>query len=161
MTELMHQPGFLGTNANWTADMTLIVMLSIAALFTIGFALARAEKYTIHRWVQTTGAVLNLIMVLWLMVLPFYGFVIRDSGGPRPGIFYAVTAVHAVIGLSAVLFGMFVVLRGNNLMIESLRFNNYKPIMRIAYALYMLATLVGVWVYVTWFVTIPNPPIFS
>lgn len=161
MTELLHRPGFLGTNANFAADMTLIIMLSIATLFTVGFALARAEKFTAHRWVQTTGALLNLAMVLWLMVLPFRDFVVRDTGGPRPGIFYAVTAVHAVLGLSAVLFGMFVVLRGNHLMIKPLRFNNYKPFMRVAYTLYMLTTLVGVWVYVTWFVTIPSPPIYS
>jgi uncharacterized membrane protein YozB (DUF420 family) len=161
MEGILHNPGFLGTNANFAADMTLVIMLLIAALFTVGFALARAEKYTAHRWVQTAGALLNLIMVLWLMVLPFRDFIVRDIGGPRPNIFYTVTTLHAVFGLSAVVFGLFVVLRGNNLMIKPLRFDNYKPYMRIAYALYMLTTLIGIWVYVTWFVTIPVAPAYS
>lgn len=161
MTEILHSPGFLGTNANFAADMTLIIMLTIAGLFTVGFALARAEKYDAHRWVQTTAAILNLIMVLWLMVLPFRDFVVRDTGGPRPSIFYTVTTLHAVLGITTLLFGWFVVLRGNGLMIEPLRFNNYKPFMRVAYTLYMLTTLVGIWVYVTWFVIIPNAPEYS
>jgi len=161
MEGILHNPGFLGTNANFAADMTLVIMLLIAALFTVGFALARAEKYTAHRWVQTAGALLNLIMVLWLMVLPFRDFIVRDIGGPRPNIFYTVTTLHAVFGFSAVVFGLFVVLRGNNLMIKPLRFDNYKPYMRIAYALYMLTTLIGIWVYVTWFVTIPVAPAYS
>lgn len=161
MEGILHNPGFLGTNANFAADMTLVIMLVIAALFTVGFALARAEKYTAHRWVQTAGAILNLIMVLWLMVLPFRDFIVQDIGGPRPNIFYAVTTLHAVFGFSAVVFGLFVVLRGNNLMIKPLRFDNYKPYMRIAYALYMLTTLIGIWVYITWFVTIPLAPTYS
>jgi uncharacterized membrane protein YozB (DUF420 family) len=161
MEGILHNPGFLGTNANFAADMTLVIMLLIAALFTVGFALAHAEKYTAHRWVQTAGALLNLIMVLWLMVLPFRDFIVRDIGGPRPNIFYTVTTLHAVFGFSAVVFGLFVVLRGNNLMVKPLRFDNYKPYMRVAYALYMLTTLIGVWVYVTWFVTIPVAPAYS
>jgi uncharacterized membrane protein YozB (DUF420 family) len=161
MTEILHRPGFLGTSANFAADMTLLIMLVVATIFTVGFALARAERFTAHRWVQTTGGVLNLGMVLWMMILPYRDFIARDIGGPRPLIFYTVTKVHAVLGLAAVLFGVFVVLRGNNLMIKPLRFDNYKPYMRIAYGLYMLTTLVGVWVYITWFVTVPNPPTFS
>ncbi len=161
MTELLHSPGFLGTNANFAADATLIVMLTTATLLTIGFVLARLEKFAAHRWFQTTAAAVNLIMILWLMVLPFRDFVARDLGGPRPNYFYVVTTLHATMGGIAALFGTFVALRGNKLMIKPLRFNNYKGFMRLSYALYILATLLGVWVYVTWFTRIPNPPIYQ
>jgi hypothetical protein len=33
--------------------------------------------------------------------------------------------------------------------------------MRVSYALYMLATLLGVLVYLTWFVWSPSPPSYS
>jgi uncharacterized membrane protein YozB (DUF420 family) len=160
MIELLHQPGFLGTQANFAADLTLVVMLALATLFTLGVVLARRRKYTAHRWVQTSAAVLNVGMVLWMMILPFRDFVIRDIGGPRPAMFYTITSIHALIGLAAVTFGLFVTMRGNELVPEALKFNNYKLFMRIAYGLYMMATLLGVWVYINWFIQIPNPPIY-
>jgi uncharacterized membrane protein YozB (DUF420 family) len=158
LIEILHQPGFLRTNANFAADMTLVLMLLVAALFTIGFMLARQRKYEAHRWVQTSAASLNAILVLWLMILPFRDFVLRDQGGPRLPIFYTTTVIHALIGAVAFPFGMFVMLRGNNLVPKALRFSNYKLFMRTAYALYLLATLAGVLVYIVWFVIIPNPP---
>jgi uncharacterized membrane protein YozB (DUF420 family) len=54
-----------------------------------------------------------------------------------------------MIGL---LLGIFVVLRGNQLVPKSLRFKNYKPFMRTSYTLYMAATLLGVIVYFLAFV---------
>jgi uncharacterized membrane protein YozB (DUF420 family) len=160
LNEFLHQPGFLNTNANFAADMTLVLMLVIAALFTFGFYLARRRKYEAHRWVQTTAVLLNAILVLWMMILPFRDFVLRDQGGPRLPIFYAITVIHALIGAVAFPLGLFVMLRGNNLVPRALRFRNYKLYMRTAYALYMFATLAGVLVYLVWFVWIPNPPLF-
>lgn len=160
MTELLHSKGFLGTNGNFAADMTLVLGLIVGILFTVGFVLARMKHYTAHRWVQTVAASINLILVFWLMVLPFRDFVLRGNAGPQPPIFYLVPAIHGTIGAVALLFGVFVVLRGNNLMIKPLRFNNYKLFMRIAYGLYITATLAGCAVYYTWFVAVPNPPVF-
>jgi uncharacterized membrane protein YozB (DUF420 family) len=162
MNEILHQPGFLGTNANFAADMTLLVSMIVAILLTMGVVLAVKGRYQAHRWTQTTAAILNAILILWMMVLPFRDFVARDFLGQRPPYFYTVTTLHAVTGFVALLFGLFVVLRGNNFILipKFLRFNNYKLFMRISYVLYMLATLLGIWVYVTWFVTVPNPPTF-
>ncbi len=161
MDEILHAPGFLGTNANFAADVTLLVMLTTAVLFSVGFYLARKESFDAHKWVQTGGALINLIMVLWLMVLPFRDFVVRDSGGPREGIFYIVTSIHALTGLSATIFGLFVVLRGHKLMSRFLSFNNYKPYMRLAYGLYIAATALGVLVYYVWFVVTSAPPTYG
>lgn len=134
MTEFLHRPGFLGTQANFGADMTLVIMLLIALLFTIGVVMARKRRYQVHRWIQTSAAALNAVMVLWLMVLPFRDFVIRDVGGPRSTMFYAVTSLHGLIGLFGLTFGLFVTLRGNELVPQPLKFNNYKLFMRTAYA---------------------------
>jgi uncharacterized membrane protein YozB (DUF420 family) len=65
---------------------------------------------------------------------------------------YGVTTIHAVIGTIGLLLGIFVVLRGNNLVPKALRFKNYKLFMRTAYAIYMLATFLGVFVYILAFV---------
>ena len=160
MDFFFHSPGFLGTNANLAADTTLVIMLLTAALFSFGFYLARKERFDTHKWVQTFSALLNLIMVLWMMILPFRDFIMRDQGGPREGFFYTVTTLHALIGLSATIFGMYVVLRGHNLMPKFLRFQNYKPFMRVAYSLYIAATLLGVAVYLVWFVFTQSSPTY-
>jgi hypothetical protein len=133
----------------------------VALLLTTGFVLAITKHYTIHRWCQTIAVALNLVLVIWLMVLPFRDFVLRDIGGPRPSIFYVIPSVHATIGAVALIYGVFVALRGNELMIKPLKFRNYKVFMRIAYSLYMAATVMGCVVYYTWFVVVPNPPVFK
>lgn len=160
MTDLLHSDGFFGTAANFAADMTLLLSMIVALLFSIGFYLARKEKYGAHKWIQTSGAVLNIILVLWLMILPYRDFIVRDRGGPRESVFYSVTMLHAAVGFFAFIFGNFVVLRGHGLMPKKLKFNNYKPYMRTAYGLYITTTLLGIWVYVTWFITVNKPPVF-
>lgn len=164
LTELMHADGFLGTNGNLAADATLLLSILVLITFTVGFVLARRGQYTAHGRVQTLGAIVNLILVLWMMILPFRDFVVVEGGAvprPRPSYFYLVTTLHAVAGFTALIFGWFVVLRGHNIMIPALRFENYKPYMRVAYGLYFLATLLGITVYLTWFVFVPNPPLFK
>lgn len=161
MEEILHQPGFLGTSANFAADMTLVLSLVVAGLLTVGFLLARQGSYGAHRVVQTIAVTLNAILVLWMMILPFRDFIapgLPERLGER---FYGVTTLHAALGVSALLFGVFVMLRANGLMPAFLRFKDYRTFMRVAYALYLLATIVGLFVYVTWFVGNPNPPTYG
>ena len=160
MTDILHQPGFLGTQANFAADMTLLLSLLVALIFSYGFYLARQGRFDTHKWVQTLGALINVVLVLWLMILPYRDFIIRDSGGPRESVFYSVTMLHAFVGFFAFTLGNFVVLRGHNLVPRRLRFNNYKPFMRTAYALYMVTTALGVGTYLTWFIVTSKPPTF-
>ncbi len=160
MTELLHQPGFLGTSGNWAADMTLLLSILVAIILTIGAMMAVWGRYTIHRALQTIGVVLNAVLVLWMMVLPFRDFIVPGIPGRLNESFYYVTTLHATVGFLALVFGIFVALRGNGLMIQPLRFDNYRLFMRISYALYMVATLLGIWVYFTWFVNNPNPPVY-
>jgi uncharacterized membrane protein YozB (DUF420 family) len=150
MTEILHKPGFFGTSANFAADMTLLLILVTAVLFTWGSILARRNSYLTHRWVQSFAGVRRIV--------PF-------MEGVSPGLpariaegFFAVTTVHAGVGATALIFGVFVALRGNGLVPSFLQFDNYKGFMRVAYGLYMLATLLGIIVYIVWFVTNPNPP---
>jgi hypothetical protein len=161
MIDLFHAPGFLGTHANLAADVTLIIMLFTAALFSFGYYLARKGKFNTHKWVQTLGVLINLIMVLWMMVLPFRDFILLDQGGPREGFFYTVTTLHALTGLGATTFGIFVALRGHNLIPKFMRFRNYKPYMRTAYWLYIAATFLGISVYLVWFVFTKSPPAYG
>ncbi len=152
MSDFLTTPGFLGTKATLRSDLTLILILLSAVLFNIGFILARQKHFTAHRWVQTSAVTLNTLVVLISMVTSYIihilpGIPVKLAQGD-----YAVTTLHALIGAIALVWGVFVALRGNNLVPKKLRFNNYKLFMRWAYGLYMLATLGGVILYILVFV---------
>lgn len=152
LTDFLTSPGFLGTRATLRSDLTLVLTLLTAVLFNIGFLLVRQKQYEAHRWVQTIAVIINTFVVIVSMVTSFIIYIlpgIPDKFGEGD---YAVTTMHAIVGTIGMLFGIFVALRGNNLVPRALRFNNYKPFMRWAYGLYMLSTLSGVIIYIIIFV---------
>ena len=61
---------------------------------------------------------------------------------------YALTTVHAVVGLVGVVLGVFLVIRGNQLMARGASLAGYRTAMRAAYVLYMLGDVLGVVLYV-------------
>jgi len=98
------------------------------------------------------AASLNAIVVLSVMISSFLIYILPGIPGKLLEGSYGVTTVHALVGMIGLVLGLFVVLRGNELVPEGLRFTNYKLFMRTSYALYMLATLIGVVVYVVVYV---------
>ncbi|MCL5995546.1 MAG: DUF420 domain-containing protein [Chloroflexi bacterium] len=147
MSDLLQSPGFLGTKAQFGSDATLVLILVTAVLFTIGWRLAAARRYEAHRWVQTLSAALNAVVVVSVMIGSFLTHILPGLPGKLLEGSYGVTTVHAFVGLIGLLLGVFVVLRGNKLVPHTLCFANYKAFMRVSYALYMAATLIGVVVY--------------
>jgi uncharacterized membrane protein YozB (DUF420 family) len=152
MIKFLIQPGFLGTRAPFLSDLTLILILITAVLFTIGWQLARNKHFEAHRWVQTSSATLNAVVVLVVMIRSFVVHILPGIPGKLLTGDYAVTTVHALVGATGLLLGLFVVLRANGLVPRALRFKKYKPFMRTAYSLYMAATLIGVIVYTEAFI---------
>ena len=152
MLQLLNGPGFLRTHAPFLSDLTLVLICLTAILFTIGWQLARHKRYEAHRWVQTTTATLNAVVVLVVMVNSYLTNILPGIPGRLLEDDYGITTVHALVGLMGLLLGIFVVLRANGLVPNALRFQNYKLFMRTAYALYLLATLLGIMVYVRGYV---------
>lgn len=148
MTDFYLLPGFLGTHATFGPDLALVLILFSSTLFTIGWRLAVHKHYDIHRWVQTSAAIINASAVLVIMVGSFVGFVLPAIPAKLGQPVTSITTIHAAIGTITFLLGVFVVLRANKLVPQALRFKNYKLFMRTAYALYMLTTLIGIAVYV-------------
>jgi uncharacterized membrane protein YozB (DUF420 family) len=86
------------------------------------------------------------------MVTSFIIYILPGIPGKLGEGDYAVTTVHSIIGAISLIFGVFVALRGNELVPKRVRFNNYKLFMRWAYALYMLSTLGGIVIYIIVFI---------
>ena len=152
MSDFLTTPGFLGTKATLRSDLTLIIILFTAVLFNIGFILARRRKFEAHRWVQTTAVILNTLVVIISMVTSYIIYILPGIPAKLNQGDYAVTSIHGIIGAIAVILGVFVATRGNGLVPNRLRFQNYKLFMRWAYGLYMLSTLGGVLIYIIVFV---------
>jgi len=151
MNNILNGPGFLGTHAPFVSDLSLILILLTAVLFTIGWQLARHGLYEAHRWVQTVTAVINTVVVLGFMINSYISHILPGIPTKLLTGDYAITTIHAFVGMIGLLLGIFVVLRGNELVPNALRFKNYKLFMRTSYVVYMLATLLGVLVYVLTF----------
>ena len=152
MTDFLTTPGFLGTRATLRSDLTLVLILITAVMFNIGFILARRKQFTAHRWIQTCAVIINSLVVVISMVTSYIIHILPGIPAKLAEGDYAVTSLHAIIGTIGVVFGIFVMLRGNKLVPKSLRFNNYKLFMRWAFALYMLSTLGGMTIYIIVFI---------
>ena len=152
MGDLFKYPGFLGTEAPFITDISLILMFLTAALFTLGWRLAVLRRYTAHRRVQTWAVLLNTVVVLIVMVSSYVIFILPGIPGKLGEGSYGITTFHALVGSVSLILGVYVVLVGNGLLPKNMRFTNYKLVMRTSYALYMLATFLGVVVYIVVFV---------
>lgn len=143
--------GFLGTNASVLADISLVLGITVAVLLTIGMLLAVMKRYNAHRWVQTTAVSLNVVQVLAIMVASFFKSAAPGIPQKLGETYYQAALIHAALGSITLIFGTFVMLRGNKLVPQALRFKNYKLFMRSAYGLYIAVTLLGIWVYSVWY----------
>ena len=152
MTGLLLASVLVATSAPLSANLSLAAMVLAAILLTVGAWLAVGKRYEAHRWVQTGAVCLNAVPVLAWMIRAFVRWVLPGLGANIGKTPYAVTTLHAVVGAIGVVLGVFVMLRGNELVPKRLRFTGYKPWMRASYALYVLGTLTGVITYLVVYV---------
>jgi len=152
MSGLLNGPGFLGTNAPFLSDATLVLIVLTAVLFTVGWRLAVKKRFDAHRRVQTFAVILNAMIVLGTMIRSYWVNLLPGIPEKLGEGSYGITTLHALIGLAGLALGIYILLQGYDLLPTALRFRNYKIFMRSTYALYMLATFTGVVVYIIVFV---------
>ena len=148
MSGLLQGAGSLGTTAPLGADVSLALTLLVTAMLTIGWRLAVRRRYQAHRWVQTTAVVLNAVVVVVWMIRSLVVNVLPGIPAKLGEKAYALATLHGVVGVLGLVLGVFVLLRGNELVPRRLRFTDYKRFMRVSYELYLLGTLTGVILFV-------------
>ena len=147
MNAFLDGSGFLTSKAPLGSDISLIVMVAAAVLFTIGWRLAASRKLDAHRAVMTAAVILNLVPVVLWMIRYFVRYALPEIPSQLGHSPYGLTALHAVVGAIGVVLGVFVALRGHELVPKALRFSDYKAFMRTAYVVYMAGTVLGVILY--------------
>ena len=140
--------GFLGTGATFGADLNLVLQLIMGVALIAGALLARHKRYTAHGICQTTVLLLNLVMIGSVMWPSFQQQVKPSLTKILHKRYYAVATIHAVLGITAELLGLYIVIVvGTNVLPQWLRFNNWKLWMRTELALWTIVLVSGVGTY--------------
>ncbi len=143
--------GFLGTGATFSADVNLLVQLTMGLALIFGASLARRKRFREHGACQAAVMVLNLVMIALVMSPSFRQIRPQLPGGLRES-YYAVASAHAALGTLAELLGLYIVLvAGTNLIPRRLRFQRWKPWMRTELVLWWIVVLFGVGTYYVWY----------
>jgi uncharacterized membrane protein YozB (DUF420 family) len=140
--------GFIRPHSSIGADLSIVVMIAAFVMLTIGVVLARSRRYRAHRWVQTSAVVLNAVPVVVWMIRSFWLYIRPGLPGNLSKTVDAVTTVHAIVGLIGVIIGMVVMIHANQMEARGEDLRHFKIYMRIAYVVYLLATALGIWVYI-------------
>jgi uncharacterized membrane protein YozB (DUF420 family) len=145
--------GFLGTGATFPADLNLVVQAIMGAALIAGSLLAKRQRYTAHGICQTTVLLLNLVMIGLVMWPSFQQQVRPEFPKVLHKWYYAAATIHAFLGISAELLGLYVVIvAGSNTLPQWLRFKNWKRWMRTVLMLWSIVVLTGVGTYYAWYV---------
>ena len=153
MLSFFSRNGFLGTGAPFSADLNLVVQLTMGAALIAGARLARQKRYRAHSICQTTVLLLNLLMIGLVMGPSFQQQVQPALSRVLHKWYYGVASIHAVLGIAAELLGLHIVIvAGTNVLPQWLRFTHWKGWMRTELALWTIVLLSGVGTYYTWYV---------
>src|ERR1700692_4957271 len=119
--------GFLGTGATFGADLNIVVQLMMGAALVGGALLARQKRHAAHGICQTTVLLLNLVMIGSVMWPSFQQQIKPALTKVLHKRYYAVATIHAVLGITAELLGLYIVIvAGTNVLPHWLRFKQWK-----------------------------------
>jgi uncharacterized membrane protein YozB (DUF420 family) len=145
--------GFIGAGATFGADLNLVVQLIMGVALIAGAYLAKHKRYKAHGICQTTVLVLNLFMIGLVMGPSFQQQVKPMLFKGLHKWYYEVAMVHAVLGTTAELLGLYIVIvAGTNVLPQWLRFKHWKWWMRTELALWTIVLLSGIGTYCAWYV---------
>jgi len=148
--------GFLGTQAGFAADITLLIEIVMGVSLIAGVFLARAKRYAMHGICQTTVLLLNLVVIA-LFMWPSFSFQVLP-GLPKhfARLHYSVAALHGTLGGVTELLVLYILLvAGTNIVPKAWRFRRWKLWMRVELALWLFVLLIGVGTYLIWYVVTP------
>ena len=145
--------GFLGTGAPFAADLNLVVQLTMGAALLVGAHFARRKRYRAHAICQATVLLLNLAMIAVVMWPAMRQQVMPAFPSALGKWYFAAPSIHAVLGVVAEAFGLYVVLvAGAKVVPPRLCFSNWKIWMRTGLVLWWIAVLSGLATYYVWYV---------
>lgn len=151
-TGLFARPGFLGTKALIYSDINLTAQFLLLIGLSLGVFFARAGNITAHQYTQTTMVLFNIVLAFSIMVQSFFRSVVPGLPRNLTTLSGFVATIHAGIGSLAIVCGVYLLLRMNKLIPRQWRISWWKPLMRLTFALYWIAGILGFSLYYVWYV---------
>lgn len=147
-------PGFLGTDALRTQDLTLLayIFLLIPSMF-IGYGYARRLKFIRHKYVMTAITLFNWAIILYLMAVS-YSYVVVPTVSKNLSQFAAsIPTFHLLTGLSAQILATVSLIRMwfERRLPKSLRYEPIKPQMILTLILWLITAALGILIYLNWY----------
>jgi uncharacterized membrane protein YozB (DUF420 family) len=136
-----------------SANLTLSVELAMGIALTFGAWMAHKRSYRVHAWCQSLIVLLNLV-VIGVVMVPSFNTTVRPRIPGRLGhSFYTLATTHATFAAIAEAAALYMMLAaGTELLPKQLRPTNLKTGMRITFALWWVALLLGLATYLRWYV---------
>lgn len=139
--------GFLGTRAEITADFTLLLQIVILFVLLLGYKLKMDKRFRRHGITMSLGVVLHVISILLVMIpslISFSDLLITEIST----IPVLVTWIHALIGLLAVIVGLFLIVEWRFRYPPKMTCAKRRPFMKPLFIMWTIALLLGIVVYV-------------
>jgi NAD/NADP transhydrogenase beta subunit len=139
---------FLGTRAGPLADLALII--SIAGFIILCLGVVYAKRGILLRHFKMTRLAVLLLIIAFIWMGPRFIGSIHIITSRLTALPILITVFHAVIGISALLTGIFLAF---DMVIKKTRYP-----MRTVFLLWILALFLGIATYIVRYVLTPLPP---
>jgi uncharacterized membrane protein YozB (DUF420 family) len=139
-------PGFLGTSAPLIADVNLVAQVILIVVLIVGLVAIKRRNTPAHRNLQTAVVLFYVLLVVFIMAGRFFLLY-------SPGSFDWPVLAHGVLGLCAIVCGIYLILIMNNRLSKRWRTKKWKLLMRVNWLLFLLVALGGIVIY--WRMYIP------
>lgn len=133
---------------NSLATVILLLETAMGAALLVGALLARRRRFRAHALCQSAVVLLNLGVIVLAMLPSLRAHVIPGIPGKLGRPYYALAAAHAVLGTTAEIAGLYILLvAGTRVLPEKLRIARYRLWMRTVLVLWWVALLFGLATY--------------
>ena len=146
---LFHTPGYFGTEAPIMVDITLTLEILFFVLLTIGVIAQRRGNYHLHDKIQTPVVVLNTILVIWIMLMEYFGRNLAAATLAKPNSYHIIVTVHALFGITAAVLSIYCLLAGWKILPR--RIGQLRKVMILTYAVWAIAVVLGITTYIVWY----------
>lgn len=145
--------GFLGTAAPGYADLVLVLEILMGVGLLAGAQLARRKRFRAHAWCQSAIVLANFIVIVVVMVPSFHTHVSPRIPLKLGKAYYALATAHAALGTITEIAALYILLAaGTDVLPSKLRMTDFKIWMRSVLTLWWVELLLGLAVYVRWYV---------
>ncbi|HEX7975694.1 MAG TPA: hypothetical protein VF498_14885 [Anaerolineales bacterium] len=150
-TGIAARRGLFGTKANLFSDLNLIAQIVFLFGLSLGAVFAHKGHISTHQYIQTGFVFFNIVLTIFIMVVAFSENVIPGLPANLQKAFALVATIHAALGLLAILCGVYLLLRMNQLISPRWRVSWWKDLMRFTLGLYWVVGIIGVVTYFIWY----------